>query len=73
EALPLEQSLRSLTHWWNVRNYPDKMGVDKKLLTEEQDFFARELEKMELGRIEDEMLEESMIEEAWAQPMENYA
>jgi hypothetical protein len=40
---------------------------------EEQDFFAKELEKMELGRIEDEMAEESMIDDAWAQPMEHYA
>ncbi|KAI5210859.1 hypothetical protein AUEXF2481DRAFT_32090 [Aureobasidium subglaciale EXF-2481] len=73
EALPLEQSLRSLTHWWNVHHYPDKMGVDRKLVTEEQDFFARELEKMDLGRMEEEMMEESLIDDAWAQPMEGYA
>lgn len=73
EALPLEQSLRSLTHWWNVRNYPEKMGVDKKLVAEEQDFFSRELEKMDLGRMEEEMLEESLMDESWAPPMDNYA
>ncbi|THX90131.1 hypothetical protein D6D05_00715 [Aureobasidium pullulans] len=73
EALPLEQSLRSLTHWWNVRNYPDKMGVDMKLQVEEQDFFARELEKMDLGRMEEEMLDESIMEDMWTQPTENYA
>ena len=27
EALPLEQSLRALTHWWNVRHYADRMGL----------------------------------------------
>ncbi|KAL2760532.1 hypothetical protein ACRALDRAFT_2095625 [Sodiomyces alcalophilus JCM 7366] len=48
-ALPLEQALRSLTHWFNVRNYPDKMVGDDNLQTayrEEQGFFTRELEKL---------------------------
>ncbi|ROT43177.1 N1221-domain-containing protein [Sodiomyces alkalinus F11] len=48
-ALPLEQALRSLTHWFNVRNYPDKMVSDDNLWTayrEEQGFFTRELEKL---------------------------
>jgi hypothetical protein len=47
EALPLEQALRALTHWHNIKRYRDKMGADTKLLTEEHDFFVRELEKME--------------------------
>ena len=48
EALPLEQSLRSLTHWWNVRHYPEQMGVEEKGLVDgEQDFFEREIERME--------------------------
>lgn len=48
-ALPLEQALRSLTHWFNVRSYPDKMASDDGLRTayrEEQGFFTRELEKL---------------------------
>lgn len=47
EALPLEQALRALTHWHNVKRYPEQMGADTKLLEEEHDFFVRELEKME--------------------------
>ncbi|KAG8625907.1 hypothetical protein KVT40_006308 [Elsinoe batatas] len=45
EALPLEQSLRALTYWWNCRGYPEVMerGVGR----EERGFFERELERME--------------------------
>ncbi|KAI1391038.1 N1221-domain-containing protein [Hypoxylon trugodes] len=49
EALPLEQALRSLTHWFNVRRYPDQMAADiREALRNEQDFFKRELEKLEV-------------------------
>lgn len=71
EALPLEQSLRALTHWWNVRTYPDIMGVDQAVVEEEQDFFAKELDKLDLNRAEEELLEDSLLEEAWA-PLEAY-
>ncbi|PSR90819.1 hypothetical protein BD289DRAFT_430307 [Coniella lustricola] len=48
EALPLEQALRSLTRWFNVRRYPEQMAPEvREALREEQDFFVRELEKME--------------------------
>jgi hypothetical protein len=48
QALPLEQALRSLTHWFNVRRYPDKMAPEvRQALREEQDFFVRELEKLD--------------------------
>lgn len=46
EALPLEQALRALTHWHNIKRYPNQMGADTKLLEEEHDFFVRELDKM---------------------------
>jgi hypothetical protein len=50
EALPLEQALRSLTHWFNVRRYPDKMAPEvRAALRENQDFFARELDKLDLN------------------------
>ncbi|KAI9746373.1 MAG: Factor arrest protein 11 [Claussenomyces sp. TS43310] len=49
EALPLEQALRALTHWHNVKRYPEAMGADVKLMEEEHDFFMRELERMDLG------------------------
>ncbi|KAH9901884.1 N1221-domain-containing protein [Xylariomycetidae sp. FL2044] len=49
EALPLEQALRSLTHWFNVRRYPDQMADDiREALRDEQDFFKRELDKLEV-------------------------
>lgn len=47
EALPQEQALRALTHWHNVRRYPKQMGAANGMLEEEQDFFMRELEKMD--------------------------
>ena len=50
EGLPLEQALRSLTHWFNVRRYPDKMAPEvRAALREEQDFFVRELEKLDFA------------------------
>ena len=50
EALPLEQALRSLTHWFNVRRYPDKMASEvRDALKEEQDFFVRELDKVDFS------------------------
>ncbi|KAI1191370.1 hypothetical protein F5B17DRAFT_426539 [Nemania serpens] len=49
EALPLEQALRSLTHWFNVRMYPEEMVPEIKAdLRNQQDFFRRELEKLEI-------------------------
>jgi hypothetical protein len=71
DALPLEQSLRALTHWWNVRNFPDVMGVDKGMLDEEMDYFTRELEKMDLMR-EEELDDDRGIEEPWQGPIEGY-
>ncbi|KAH0542410.1 hypothetical protein FGG08_003165 [Glutinoglossum americanum] len=52
EALPLEQALRALTHWHNIKRYPEQMGADMAVLEEEQDFFVRELEKMDFGEEE---------------------
>jgi hypothetical protein len=50
EALPLEQALRALTHWANVRRYPEEMGGDVlKMREEEEDFFAREVGRLEWG------------------------
>ena len=48
-ALPLEQALRSLTQWLNIRKYPDKIAPEiRTAMREEQDFFTRELEKLDL-------------------------
>ncbi|SMQ48253.1 unnamed protein product [Zymoseptoria tritici ST99CH_3D7] len=72
DALPLEQSLRALTHWWNVRNFTDVMGVDKGMLEEEMDYFSRELEKMEISREEELGDEQALAEEGWQGPIEGY-
>ncbi|GKZ68391.1 hypothetical protein AnigIFM50267_003071 [Aspergillus niger] len=51
EALPLEQALRGLTHWWHLRRYKDVMGGEEgaSMMEEERDFFVRELEAMGWG------------------------
>ncbi|KAK6812809.1 hypothetical protein RU639_011437 [Aspergillus parasiticus] len=58
EALPLEQALRGLTHWWHLRRYKDVMGGEEgaSLMEEERDFFVRELEAMGWGVAGEEML-----------------
>ncbi|KAK4550631.1 hypothetical protein LTR36_000210 [Oleoguttula mirabilis] len=75
DALPLEQSLRALTHWWNVREFPAVMGVDRAMLEEEMEFFGRELGRMEVGRAEEglgEEQEQEHGEEGWSGPIEGY-
>ncbi|KAJ5887652.1 hypothetical protein N7495_007693 [Penicillium taxi] len=61
EALPLEQALRGLTHWWHLRQYKDIMGGPEgtSMMEEERDFFVRELESMGWGVSEDLPVEES--------------
>ena len=58
EALPLEQALRALTHWWHLRRYRDVMGPlaeerlgvpGEEIKDEEQDFFVRELNELGWG------------------------
>ncbi|KAI9873301.1 MAG: Factor arrest protein 11 [Pleopsidium flavum] len=49
EALPLEQAIRGLTHWWHLRCYPEQMGKEQGVLEKERDFFVRELESMGWG------------------------
>lgn len=49
-ALPLEQALRSLTHWLNLRRYPEGIAPEiRDAMRDEQDFFTRELEKLNLS------------------------
>ena len=68
EALPLEQALRALTHWHNVKRYPTQMGHKVHALVEDQDFFARELERMEMV---DRSIpgDESQRDGAWEGPL----
>lgn len=69
-SLPLEQALRSLTHWSNVRKYPDKIAPDIRVaLRDEHDFFTRELEKMDMNWAElgfDDSMSEMERVEGWA-------
>ena len=61
EALPLEQALRGLTHWWHLRQYKDVMGNPEgaQMMEEERDFFVRELESMGWGFADDMLCDES--------------
>ncbi|KAL3458699.1 hypothetical protein BJX64DRAFT_219347 [Aspergillus heterothallicus] len=65
EALPLEQALRGLTHWWHLRRYKHVMGGDDSAIIkdEERDFFVRELEAMGWGCVGDELMN-GMTDEA---------
>ncbi|KKY25423.1 putative required for hyphal anastomosis [Diplodia seriata] len=46
ESVPLEQALRALTHWFNLKRYPERLGAEPGVLDRDQDFFRQELEKM---------------------------
>ncbi|KAF8477057.1 hypothetical protein BDZ91DRAFT_10975 [Kalaharituber pfeilii] len=48
DALPQEQAIRALTTFYNIQRYPQSMGANEGMLDEERDFFARELEKMQV-------------------------
>lgn len=56
EALPFEQALRGLTHWWHLRRYKDVMGGQRgtSMMEEERDFFVRELEALGWGFVGDD-------------------
>lgn len=65
DAMGRENSLRSLTQFYNYTRYPKAMQPvnlpeeGEVLLEEERDFFARELEKMEInGAGEFELLDD---------------
>lgn len=62
EALPLEQAIRGLTHWWHLRRYRDIMGGEDgvTMMEEERDFFVRELEAIGWGCAADEMINGEM-------------
>ncbi|KAJ5757401.1 uncharacterized protein N7511_006095 [Penicillium nucicola] len=72
EALPLEQALRGLTHWWHLRQYKDVMGGNENtsMVEEERDFFVRELESMGWG-FADDMLGGSGDDQEMAGQMAN--
>lgn len=62
ESVPLEQALRSLTHWFNLKRYPESLGARPGVLGEEMDFFRNELEKMDWG---DEIVNEGEFDQGW--------
>ncbi|KAI9698031.1 MAG: Factor arrest protein 11 [Candelina mexicana] len=70
EALPLEQALRALTHWHNLKRYPEQMGAQVGILEQEQDFFLRELEKMDWGEEVAEGEEAPVPPEGWEGPLQ---
>ncbi|KAF2826369.1 N1221-domain-containing protein [Ophiobolus disseminans] len=63
ESVPLEQALRSLTHWHNLKRYPESLGAKPGILEEEQDFFRNELEKMDWG--DEVAANEGDMEQSW--------
>ncbi|KAF1923792.1 N1221-domain-containing protein [Didymella exigua CBS 183.55] len=55
ESVPLEQALRSLTHWYHLKRYPESLGARPGVLMQDLDFFRLELEKMDwAGALEGE-------------------
>lgn len=70
EALPLEQALRGLTHWWHLRKYKDVMNFDEEasMVEEERDFFTRELESMGWGLVRDDIPNEAGDDRELAAP-----
>lgn len=64
ESVPLEQALRSLTHWFNLKRYPESLGAKPGVLVEEMDFFRNELEKMDWGELAQEQ-EQEAFEMGW--------
>ena len=70
ESIPLEQALRSLVHWHNLKRYPESLGAKPGVLEEEQDFFRNELEKMDWG---DEVGNDGGQEHEWQElPVEGW-
>ncbi|KAF3036712.1 Factor arrest protein 11 [Didymella heteroderae] len=66
ESVPLEQALRSLTHWFNLKRYPESLGAKRGVLMQEVDFFRLELEKMDWGVTqEEEELWQGEIDSNW--------
>ena len=80
DSVPLEQSLRLLTHWWNVRHYEEQMGGEKGVgvvsADDEGGWFERELVKMEgmVGAQGEEFGVDGEVEigEGWQGPIEGY-
>lgn len=74
-ALPLEQALRGLTHWQNVRRYPDKVAAaDVRAATKiEHDFFTRELERLDMDWADLAVAEDGMSDvdhgDSWNWPL----
>lgn len=69
DSLLHEQALRTLTHWYNLRRYAEKIGADKGILDDEQDFFVKELQKMDW--LNDGIVnEEQATESGWDAPVQ---
>lgn len=53
-AVPLEQALRGLAHWFNIRRYPDGVAPGVRAsVRQEQDFFSREVDRLEVAWVDD--------------------
>lgn len=64
-AVPMEQSLRALTYYYNLKNYATQMGAVSDGKLAEQDFFARELEKLEWEGIGADIGDQESVDQGW--------
>jgi hypothetical protein len=66
EALPMEQALRGLTHWWHLRRYKNSMAIEEQtMMEEERDFFTRELEAMGWGTMGETLQHEEAAQQGF--------
>jgi Domain of unknown function (DUF3402) len=64
QSVAMEQSLRVLTHYYNLRHYAAQMGVPNDPLAE-HDFFVRELERMDWSELEAAASEDASVDLGW--------
>lgn len=70
EAFPMEQALRGLTHWWHLREYRSSMAVGHDpALSEEKDFFTRELESMGWGLLGEQARNDGLVSDQYVEDM----
>jgi hypothetical protein len=71
-AVPMEQSLRALTHYYNLKHFSGKMGAGVEGFgLAERDFFERELDKLEWVDEEMEYQDQQQGQQLWESGFEH--
>jgi hypothetical protein len=71
-AVPMEQSLRALTHYYNLKHFSGKMGAGAEGFgLAERDFFERELDKLEWVDEEMEYQDQQQGQQLWESGFEH--